>query len=115
MTYNDLYNIMRCGIGKGKIYCSGNTFTCEQGKKYVEQIEKLFDIGKSVQESFGLFDLQNCNFSQEEKDLLRKKLQYMNLVLWFKIQIMSFNEMLIHFTSLKTLIRKFVLNFIIES
>ena len=115
MTYNDLYNIMRCGIGKGKIYCSGNTFTCEQGKKYVEQIEKLFDIGKSVQESFGLFDLQNCNFSQEEKDLLRKKLQYMNLLLWFKIQILSFNEVLIHVTSVKTLIRKFVLNSIIES
>ena len=81
MTYNDLYDIMSCGIGKVKMYCSGNTFTFEQGKKSVEQIEKLFDIGKSVQESFGLFDLQDCNFSQEEKDLLRKKLQYMNLVL----------------------------------
>ena len=90
-------------------------FTCEQGKKSVELIEKLFNIGKSLQESFGLFDLQDCNFSQEEKDLLRKKLQYMNLVLWLKIQILSFNKVLIHVTSVKTLIRKFVLNSIIES
>ena len=82
MSYNDLYDIIRCGGGIGKLYClSGNTFVCESGKKSTEQIEKLFDIGKSVQESFRLFDLQNCNFSQEEKELLRKKLQYMNLLL----------------------------------
>ncbi len=81
MTYEDLYDIIRCGRGMG-LYClSGNIFVSESGKKSIEQIERLFDINKTVQEAFSLFDLQNCNFSQEEKELLRKKLPHMNLLL----------------------------------
>jgi hypothetical protein len=32
-----------------------------------------------------LLDLRNCKFSQEKKELLRKKLQYMNLLLWLNL------------------------------
>ena len=81
LTYEDLYDIIRHG-GKDEKYClSGNIFISENGEKSCEQIEKIFDIGKGVQESFKFFDLRNCNFTQEEKDLLRKKLKYMNLLL----------------------------------
>ena len=80
MTYKDLNDIISCG-GMNKLYClSGNTFVSDPGEKSTEQIEKQINIGKTVQESFNLFDLQNCNFSQEEKELLMKKLQYMNLL-----------------------------------
>jgi hypothetical protein len=64
------------------ICLSGNKFVNEQrDKSTTEQIEKQININKNLQESFKLFDLRNCNFSQEEKELLSKKLQYMNLVL----------------------------------
>ena len=54
----------------------------EQGdKSTTEQIEKQININKNLQESFKMFDLRNYNFTQEEKVLLSKKLQYMNLVL----------------------------------
>ena len=56
---------------------SGNTFVTDPGEKSTEQIEQKIDISKRIQESFNLLDLRNCNFSQEEKELLRKKLQYM--------------------------------------
>ena len=82
LTYEDLYDIIRCGGGIGKLYClSGNTFVNESGENSIEQIEKHINIGKSVQESFKLVDLRNYNFSQEEKELLKKKLQYLNLLL----------------------------------
>ena len=71
---------MRGGISKP--YClSGNNFVTEPREKSTEQIEQKIDISKRIQESFSLLDLRNCNFSQEEKELLRKKLQYMNLLL----------------------------------
>ena len=60
---------------------SGNTFVTDPGEKSTEQIEQKIDISKRIQESFSLLDLRNCNFSKEEKELLRKKLQYMNLLL----------------------------------
>ena len=60
---------------------SGNTFVTDPGEKSTEQIEQKIDISKRIQESFNLLDLRNCNFSKEEKELLRKKLQYMNLLL----------------------------------
>ena len=53
----------------------------EPGEKSTEQIEQKIDISKRIQESFNLLDLRNCNFFKEEKELLRKKLQYMNLLL----------------------------------
>ena len=81
LTYEDLYDIIRCVSGKSKLCLSGNTFINEPGEKSIEQIEKYIDIGKNVQESFNSFDLRNCNFSQEEKELLRKKLKYMKLLL----------------------------------
>ena len=81
LTYEDLYDIIRCCSGKSKLCLSGNTFINKPGEKSIEQIEKYIDIGKNVQESFNYFDLRNCNFSQEEKELLRKKLKYMKLFL----------------------------------
>ena len=82
MTYKDLYDIIRCGGGIGHLHnLSANTFVNESGEKSIEQIEKQINRGKNIQESFSLFYLRNCNFSQEEKELLRKKLQYMNLLL----------------------------------
>jgi hypothetical protein len=83
LTYKDLDDIIRCGNGMNQLIClSGNKFVNEQGdKSTTEQIEKQININKNLQESFKLFDLRNCNFSQEEKELLSKKLQYMNLVL----------------------------------
>ena len=75
MTYEDLCDLIRCGGGISKSYClSGNTFVTEPGEKSTEQIEQKIDISKRIQESFSLLDLRNCNFSQEEKELLRKKL-----------------------------------------
>ena len=53
----------------------------EPGEKSTEQIEQKIDISKRIQESFSLLDLRNCKFSQEKKELLRKKLEYMNLLL----------------------------------
>jgi hypothetical protein len=53
----------------------------EPGEKSTEQIEQKIDISKRIKKSFSLLDLRNCNFSQEEKELLKKKLQYMNLLL----------------------------------
>ena len=81
LTYEDLYDIIRCCSGKSKLCLSGNTFINKPGEKSIEQIEKYIDIGKNVQESFNYFDLRNCNFSQEEKELLRKKLKYMKVLL----------------------------------
>ena len=81
LTYEDLYDIIRCCSGKSKLCLSGNTFINKPGEKSIEQIEKYIDIGKNVQESFNSFDLRNCNFFQEEKELLRKKLKYMKLLL----------------------------------
>ena len=67
---NDLFSLSR------------NTFVNEQGEKSTtEQIEKQINVNKNLQESFKMFDLRNYNFTQEEKVLLSKKLQYMNLVL----------------------------------
>lgn len=85
LTYEDLYDIIRCGSGMSKLCLSGNKFINDPGEKSIEQIEKYIDIGKDVQESFNSFDLRNCNFSKEEKELLKKKLQYMKLLLWFKL------------------------------
>ena len=81
--YKDLDDIIRCGNGMNQLIClSGNKFVNEQGdKSTTEQIEKQININKNLQESFKMFDLRNYNFTQEEKVLLSKKLQYMNLVL----------------------------------
>ena len=82
LTYEDLCDLIRCGGGISKPYClSGNNFVTEPGEKSTEQIEQKIDISKRIQESFSLLDLRNCKFSQEKKELLRKKLQYMNLLL----------------------------------
>ena len=83
LTYKDLDDIIRCGSGMNELFClQGNMFVNEQGEKSTtEQIEKQININKNLQESFKVFDLRNYNFTQEEKVLLSKKLQYMNLVL----------------------------------
>ena len=61
MTYQDLNDIIRGGLGKSKLCClSGNTFVSGTGEKSTEQIEKQINIGKAIQESFSLFDLRNC-------------------------------------------------------
>ena len=82
LTYKDLYDLIRYRSGMNEPFClSGNTFVTEPGEKSTEQIEQKIDISKRIQESFSLLDLRNCKFSQEKKELLRKKLQYMNLLL----------------------------------
>ena len=82
MTYKDLNDLIRYGGGISTPYClSGDTFVTEPGEKSTEKIEQKIDISKRKQESFSLLDLRNSKFSQEKKELLRKKLQYMNLLL----------------------------------
>ena len=94
LTYKDLDDIIRCGSGMNELFCIlGNTFVNEQGEKSTtEQIEKQININKNLQESFKLFDLRNCNFSQEEKELLSKKLQILQLKLHLPLLLLQIHK-----------------------
>ena len=82
LTYSDLQDIMHCSIGTNReCYLSENTFEdggCEESARCIEQ---QIDILKSIQESYEVLDLRNCNFSETEKKMLKKKLKYMKKLL----------------------------------
>lgn len=77
LTYADLQDIMHCSIGKNReCYLSENIFEDEGCDESVNFIEQQINILKPIQESYNVLDLRNCNFSEAEKKMLKKKLQY---------------------------------------
>lgn len=77
LTYADLRDIMHSSIGTNReCYLSENIFKDAGCAESVRCIEQQINIMKSIQESYNVLDLRNCNFSEEEKKMLKKKLRY---------------------------------------
>ena len=112
MTYEDLCDLIRCGGGISKPYClSGNNFVTEPGEKSTEQIEQKIAISKRIQESFSLLDLRNCKFSQEKKELLRKKIAiYESLAV---IKFIDYNNLFLQNNEINYFMKCFYLMIII--
>ena len=83
LTYKDLKDFMHYSIGNNReLYLSENTFEDGGCAKSVSCIEQQIDILKSIQECYNVIDLRKCNFSDAEKEMLKKKLKYIkNLLL----------------------------------
>ena len=83
LTYKDLQDFMHCSIGnKRELYLSENTFEVGGCAEFISYIEQKIDILKSIQECYNVLDLRKCNFSEAEKEMLKKKLKYIkNLLL----------------------------------
>ena len=75
LSFEDLRNIMvRASIGEA-VYCLSHNVFENKDWKFIDEIKKHFVIFPEGKEVLKSFDLRCCNFSDEEKELLRKALQ----------------------------------------
>ena len=81
LSFKDLRNILvRANLGES-IYCLSHNNFENKDWNFLEEIKEHFIIFPECRQVFKSFDLRFCNFSDEEKERLRKALQYCSVMI----------------------------------